>query len=70
MKMATKPLKPAVIAPSGLALLYPFDGEAKGETREQFLSDGSPDVARDLAFQTITSRIEGTATASEKLGLA
>ena len=30
MKMATKPLKQAVIAPSALALLYPFDGEAKG----------------------------------------
>ena len=30
MKMATKPLKPAVIAPSGLALLYPLDGEVKG----------------------------------------
>ena len=30
MKMATKPLKQAVIGPSALALLYPFDGEAKG----------------------------------------
>jgi methionine synthase II (cobalamin-independent) len=30
---------------------------------------GSPDVARDIAFQKITSRIEGTAIASEKLGL-
>ena len=39
MKMATKPLKQAVIAPSMLALLYPLDGEVKGYTREQFLSD-------------------------------
>jgi hypothetical protein len=29
MKMATKPLKQAVIAPSMLALLYPLDGELK-----------------------------------------
>src|SRR5438132_12046825 len=39
MKMATKPLKQAVIAPSMLALLYPLDGEVKGYSREQFLSD-------------------------------
>ena len=32
MKMATKPLKQAVIAPSMLALLYPLDGEVKGYT--------------------------------------
>ena len=30
MKMATKPLKQAVIAPSMLALLYPLDGEVPG----------------------------------------
>ena len=29
----------------------------------------SPDHARDVAFQKITSRIVGTARASEKLGL-
>ncbi len=39
MKMASKPLKQAVIAPSMLALLYPLDGEVTGYTREQFLSD-------------------------------
>src|SRR3984885_14520227 len=38
MKMAPKPLKQAVIAPSMLALLYPLDGEVKGYTRKQFLS--------------------------------
>jgi len=31
---------------------------------------GSPDVARDIAFQKITSRVKGTALASEKLGVA
>ena len=35
MKMATKPLKQAVIAPSMLALLYPLDGEVKVYSREQ-----------------------------------
>jgi methionine synthase II (cobalamin-independent) len=31
---------------------------------------GSPYIARDIAFQKITSRVKGTAMASEKLGLA
>ncbi len=31
---------------------------------------GSPDVARDIAFQKIKARIEGTKIASEKLGVA
>jgi methionine synthase II (cobalamin-independent) len=31
---------------------------------------GSPDVARDIAFEKITSRVKGTAMAAEKLGLA
>ncbi len=30
---------------------------------------GSPDAARDIAFQKIAARVEGTAMASEKLGL-
>ena len=30
---------------------------------------GSPDVARDIAFQKITSRVKGTRMASERLGL-
>ena len=33
MKMATKPLKQAVIAPSMLALLYPLDGDLEGYSR-------------------------------------
>nr|MBA3600872.1 5-methyltetrahydropteroyltriglutamate--homocysteine methyltransferase [Acidobacteriota bacterium] len=36
VKMAHKPLKQAVIAPSMLYLLYPLDGEIEGYTREQF----------------------------------
>ncbi len=31
---------------------------------------GSPDVARDIAFQKIEARVEGTKMASERLGLA
>jgi len=31
---------------------------------------GSPDVARDIAFRKIAARIEGTAMASQKLGVA
>ena len=30
---------------------------------------GSPDLARDIAFQKIESRVKGTAMASEKLGI-
>jgi hypothetical protein len=30
---------------------------------------GSPDVARDIAFQKIASRVKGTKLASEKLGI-
>jgi methionine synthase II (cobalamin-independent) len=32
-------------------------------------SHGSPDYARDIAFQKITNRVEGTRAAAEKLGL-
>jgi methionine synthase II (cobalamin-independent) len=31
---------------------------------------GSPDYARDIAFQKITNRVEGTRMAAEKLGIA
>ena len=33
-------------------------------------SHGSPDFARDIAFQKITNRVEGTRMAAEKLGIA
>lgn len=39
LKIATKPLKQAVIAPSMLMLLYPLDGEMAGYSRDQFLND-------------------------------
>jgi methionine synthase II (cobalamin-independent) len=48
MKMATKPLKQAVIAPSMLALLYPLDAEVKGYTREQFLDDVCNECEKDI----------------------
>ena len=31
---------------------------------------GSPDLARDIAFQKIKSRVEGTGMASQRLGVA
>jgi methionine synthase II (cobalamin-independent) len=48
VKMATKPLKQAVIAPSMLALLYPLDGEVKGYSREQFLGDLCDECEKDI----------------------
>src|SRR5260370_27413722 len=58
MKMATKPLKQAVIAPSMLALLYPLDGEVKGYSRGQFLSDLCDECEKDIrgAFKAGTAR--------------
>jgi methionine synthase II (cobalamin-independent) len=47
-KMASKPLKQAVIAPSMLALLYPLDGQVDGYTRQQFLSDLVDECERDI----------------------
>jgi methionine synthase II (cobalamin-independent) len=59
MKMATKPLKQAVIAPSMLALLYPLDSEVKGYSREQFLSDLCDECEKDIrkAFQAGAKRV-------------
>jgi methionine synthase II (cobalamin-independent) len=48
MKIASKPLKQAVIAPSMLALLYPLDGEVAGYSREQFLSDLCDECEKDI----------------------
>jgi methionine synthase II (cobalamin-independent) len=58
-KMAIKPIKQAVIAPSMLALLYPLDGEVKGYTREQFLSDLCDECEKDIrkAFKAGASRV-------------
>jgi methionine synthase II (cobalamin-independent) len=59
IKMATKPLKQAVIAPSMLALLYPLDGEVKGYTREQFLNDLCDECEKDVrtAFKAGAKRV-------------
>lgn len=48
LKMAHKPLKQAVIAPSMLYLLYPLDGEIEGYTREQFLDDLVNECEKDI----------------------
>jgi methionine synthase II (cobalamin-independent) len=59
MKMTTKSLKQAVIAPSMLALLYPLDGEVKGYSREQFLSDLCDECEKDIrgAFKAGAARV-------------
>lgn len=48
LKMATKPLKQAVIAPSMLALLYPLDDEVPGYPREQFENDLVDECEKDI----------------------
>ena len=59
VRMATKPLKQAVIAPSMLALLYPLDDEVKGYPREQFLSDLCDECEQDIrmAFKAGAKRV-------------
>ncbi|MEO8073772.1 MAG: hypothetical protein ABI686_11100 [Acidobacteriota bacterium] len=47
-KMADKPIKQAVIAPSMLSLLYPLDGEVEGYTREEFLNDLVDECEKDI----------------------
>jgi methionine synthase II (cobalamin-independent) len=58
-KMASKPLKQAVIAPSMLALLYPLDGEVAGYSRDQFLSDVCDQCEKDIrqAFKAGAVRV-------------
>jgi methionine synthase II (cobalamin-independent) len=59
VKMASKPLKQAVIAPSMLALLYSLDGEVKGYSREQFLNDLCNECEKDIrmAFKAGAKRV-------------
>lgn len=59
IKMAKKPMKQAVIAPSMLALLYPLDGEVSGYSREQFLSDLVDECEKDIreAFNAGAKRV-------------
>ena len=47
-KMATKPMKQAVIAPSMLALLYPLDRQVPDYSREEFLSDLCDECEKDI----------------------
>jgi methionine synthase II (cobalamin-independent) len=47
-KMANKPIKQAVIAPSMLSLLYPLDGEVEGYSREEFLNDLVNECEKDI----------------------
>lgn len=59
MKMASKPVKQAVIAPSMLALLYPLDDEVPGYTRGQFLDDICNECEKDIrgCFAAGASRV-------------
>ena len=47
-RIATKPVKQAVISPSMMMLLYPLEGEIPGYPREQFLSDVCGEVEKDI----------------------
>ncbi len=47
-KIANKPVKQAVIAPSMLMLLYPLEGEIEGYSREQFLDDLCDECEKDI----------------------
>jgi methionine synthase II (cobalamin-independent) len=59
MKVATKPLKQAFIAPSMLALLYPLDDEVPGYTRAEFLDDLCDECEKDIrmCFQAGAARV-------------
>jgi methionine synthase II (cobalamin-independent) len=58
-KMAKKPLKQAVIAPSMLALLYPLDSEVDSYSREAFLEDLCDECEKDIrqCFAAGASRV-------------
>jgi methionine synthase II (cobalamin-independent) len=48
IKLASRPMKQAVIAPSMLALLYPLDEQISGYSREQFESDLVDECEKDI----------------------
>lgn len=58
-KIATKPVKQAVIAPSMLMLLYPLDEEVPNYPREQFLDDLVDECEKDIrqCFQAGAVRV-------------
>jgi methionine synthase II (cobalamin-independent) len=59
VKVATKPVKQAVIAPSMMMLLYPLEDEVPGYPREQFLSDCVDECEKDIrkSFQAGAVRV-------------
>ena len=59
VKMASKPLKQAVIAPSMLSLLYPLDGKVEGYSRDEFLKDLCDECEKDIrmAFKAGAKRV-------------
>src|SRR6201995_839570 len=59
IKLASRPMKQAVIAPSMLALLYPLDEEISGYSREQFESDLVGECEKDIrqAFDAGAARV-------------
>src|ERR1700722_14830317 len=59
LKIATKPVKQAVISPSMMALLYPLDDELPGYSREQFLDDVINECEKDIrqCFQAGAVRV-------------
>ena len=48
VKIATHPVKQAVISPSMMSLLYPLEGELPGYSREQFLTDVIGECEKDI----------------------
>jgi methionine synthase II (cobalamin-independent) len=58
-KIAKKPLKQAVIAPSMLSLLYPLDTELPGYSRDRFLADLCDECEKDIrqAFAAGAARV-------------
>ncbi len=59
IKIATKPMKQAVIAPSMLALLYPLKEEVPGYSRKQFEEDLCNECEKDIrqAFAAGAARV-------------
>ena len=59
IKLATKPMKQAVIAPSMLALLYPLNEEVPGYTRAAFEDDLCNECEKDIrqAFAAGAARV-------------
>jgi methionine synthase II (cobalamin-independent) len=47
-KIATHPVKQAVISPSMMMLLYPLDGEIPGYSRDEFLEDCVNEAEKDI----------------------